>query len=135
LIYYKTALIIAPVESQETLPVERESGMFRKRTEGGYTIAVAGIEMKTLVHGERTLMTEFVLKKGSQLPPHSHPQEQTGYLVHGRMRLAIGSEANDVMPGDSWCIPGGVEHGAEILEDSVAVEVFSPVREDYLPKE
>jgi len=30
-------------------------------------------------------------------------------------------------------IPGGVEHGAEVLEDSVAVEVFSPVREDYLP--
>ena len=39
------------------------------------------------------------------------------------------------MPGDSWCIGGDVEHGAEILEDSVAVEVFSPVREDYLPKE
>ena len=109
--------------------------MFQKHTEEGYTRAVAGIEMKTLVHGERTLMTEFVLKKGSQLPHHSHPHEQIGYLVNGRMRLSIGSEKNDVMPGDSWCIPSGVEHGAEILEDSVAVEVFSPVREDYLPKE
>ena len=36
-------------------------------------------------------------------------------------------------PGDSWCIPGHVEHRAEIIEDSVAIEVFSPVREDYLP--
>jgi quercetin dioxygenase-like cupin family protein len=35
--------------------------------------------------------------------------------------------------GDSWCIPGGMEHGAEILEDSVAIEVFSPVRDDCLP--
>ena len=109
--------------------------MFQKHTKGGYTLAVPGIERKTLVHGERTLMTEFLLKKGSQLPQHSHPHEQTGYLVNGRIRLAIGSEENDVMPGDSWCIPSGVEHGAEILEDSVVIEVFSPVREDYLPKE
>lgn len=109
--------------------------MFQKHTEGGYTLAVPGIERKTLVHGERTLLTEFLLKKGSRLPQHAHPYEQTGYLVNGRILLAIGSEENDVMPGDSWCIPSGVEHGAEILEDSVAIEVFSPVREDYLPKE
>ena len=37
-------------------------------------------------------------------------------------------------PGDSWCIPGNVEHRAEVAQDSVAIEVFSPVREDYLPK-
>jgi hypothetical protein len=78
-------------------------------------------------------MAEFLLKKGSRLPQHSHPHEQTGYLVKGRIRLFIGSTKNDVVPGDSWCIPSGVEHGAEILEDSVAIEVFSPVREDYLP--
>jgi quercetin dioxygenase-like cupin family protein len=109
--------------------------MFQKHTEGGYTLAVPGIERKTLVHGERTLMTEFLLKKGSRLPQHAHDHEQTGYLVNGCIRLAIGSEEKDVMPGDSWCIPSGVEHGAEILEDSLAIEVFSPVREDYLPKE
>lgn len=45
----------------------------------------------------------------------------------------IGKEKCNLCPGDSWCIPGGVEHSAEIAEDSVAVEVFSPVREDYLP--
>jgi quercetin dioxygenase-like cupin family protein len=107
--------------------------MFQKHSGGGYTLAIPGIERKTLVFGERTLMTEFLLKKGNQLPQHSHPHEQTGYLVKGRIRLSIGSEENDVKPGDSWCIPSGVEHGAEILEDSVAIEVFSPVREDYLP--
>ena len=37
-------------------------------------------------------------------------------------------------PGDSWSIPGGMPHGAEVLEDSVAIEVFSPVRDDYLPE-
>jgi quercetin dioxygenase-like cupin family protein len=55
--------------------------------------------------------------------------------VKGRIRLSIGQEEYDVLAGDSWCIPGGVGHKAEIIDDSVAIEVFSPVREDYLPKE
>ena len=108
--------------------------MFQKYDENGYSIAAPGIQIKTLVYGEKTLMTEFLLAKGHQLPKHSHPHEQTGYLVKGRMRLTIGREDKDLGPGDSWCVPGGVEHYADIIEDSVAVEVFSPVREDYLPK-
>ena len=108
--------------------------MFQKSSSHGYSLALPGIELKTLVHGDKTLMTEFVLVKGRQLPRHSHPHEQTGYLVKGRIRLAIGYEIFEVMPGDSWCIPGDVEHSAEIVEDSLAIEVFSPVREDYLPK-
>ena len=109
--------------------------MFQKHSKSGYTVAIPGVEQKTLVYGERTLMTEFLLKKGSRLPQHSHPYEQTGYLVNGHIRLSIGSEENEVMPGDSWCIPSDVEHSAEILEDSVAIDLFSPVREDYLPRE
>jgi unsaturated pyranuronate lyase len=108
--------------------------MFQKHDESGYSIAAPGIQIKTLVYGEKTLMTEFLLAKGHRLPKHSHPHEQAGYLVKGRMRLAIGREEKDLGQGDSWCVPGGVEHYADIIEDSVAVEVFSPVREDYLPK-
>lgn len=108
--------------------------MFQKSSAEGYAPALPGIELKTLVHGEKTLMVEFLLEKGRILPKHSHPHEQTGYLVKGRIRLAIGTTEFEVMPGDSWCIPANLEHGAEIIEDSVAVEVFSPVREDYLPQ-
>jgi quercetin dioxygenase-like cupin family protein len=109
--------------------------MFRKHSESGYHSALKGIEQKTLVYGGKTLMTEFLLRKGSVLPLHSHPHEQTGYLVKGRMRLTFGTEQFEAQTGDSWCIPGDVEHEAEIMEDTIAVEVFSPVREDYLPKE
>jgi quercetin dioxygenase-like cupin family protein len=108
--------------------------MFQKHSEKGYQAALQGIERKTLVHGEKTLMTEFRLRKGCVLPRHSHPHEQTGYLVGGKMQLFIGGEDYEVQPGDSWTIPAGVEHGATIVEDSVAIEVFSPVREDYLPE-
>jgi len=108
--------------------------MFEKRSDLGYYPALQGIERKTLVYGQKTLMTEFRLRTGAVLPRHSHPHEQTGYLVQGRIRLFIGSDSYEARAGDSWCIPGGVEHGADILEDSVAVEVFAPIREDYLPQ-
>ncbi len=107
--------------------------MFAKHSENGYISVLEGIWRKTTVHGEKTLMTEFLLKKGAVLPPHSHPHEQIGYLVKGRICLMIGKEKFDLCPGDSWCIPGGIEHSGEITEDSVAIEVFAPVREDYLP--
>ena len=107
--------------------------MFKEHTKEGYIQAFEGIERKTLVHGDKTLMSEFRMKKNSALPMHSHPHEQTGYLVSGRMQLQIASERFDVRPGDSWCIPGDVAHGANIIDDAVAVEVFSPTRGDYLP--
>lgn len=106
--------------------------MFEKCSQDGYRQTLEGIEQKTLVYGDSTLMVEFHLQKGASLPLHSHPHEQTGYLVRGLIRLTIGTDVHDVLPGDSWCIPGGVLHCAEIIENSVAIEVFSPVRADYL---
>lgn len=80
-------------------------------------------------------MHEFRIVKGSGLPIHSHPHEQTGYLISGKIELTMDGKAYDVAPGDSWCIPGDVEHSASVLEDALVVEVFSPVREDYINQE
>lgn len=106
--------------------------MFSPPSATGFAPILEGISLKTLVHGPATLMTEFRLKAGSDLPLHGHPYEQTGYLVSGRIRLHIDGRMHEVAPGAAWCIPAGIEHRAEILEDSVAIEVFSPCREDYL---
>lgn len=105
-----------------------------KSSTEGYIKVLEGVERKTLVYGNNTMLTEFRLQKGKLLPMHKHPQEQTGYLVSGHLILIISGERHDVMPGDSWIIPGDVDHGAEVLEDAIAVEVFSPIREDYLPE-
>ncbi len=109
--------------------------MFYKAKEDGYKQVLPGIRLKTLVYGERTLFAEFRMEANSVLPAHVHPQEQTGYLVKGKIRLTIGGHSLPVEPGDSWCVPSNVDHSAEILENSVAIEVFSPVREDYLPEQ
>lgn len=107
--------------------------MLRKANSRGYRPALPGIDRKTLAYGALTLLTEFRMRRGSVLPRHAHPHEQTGYLVSGRMKLTVGRNTVEARPGDSWSIPGNVQHGAQILEDSVAIEVFSPVRQDYLP--
>jgi len=107
--------------------------MFCKHNDSGYHSRVDGVDQKTMVYGEHTLMTEFRLKKGSILPRHSHPSEQTGYMISGEMILIIGSVSHRCTPGDSWCIPSNMEHQGGISEDSLVVEIFSPVREDYLP--
>ncbi len=104
-----------------------------KASATGYIEAVAGINRKSLVWGQNALLTEFKLTGGKILPAHKHPEEQVGYLVSGHIILTIGSEKYDMLPGDSWAIPGDIEHSAEIIVDSVAIEVFSPVRSDYLP--
>ena len=109
--------------------------MYCKANSEGYTEMLTGIRMKTLVYGENTLFSEFRMDATSVLPNHSHPHEQTGYLVEGRLRLTIGNRTFDVEKGDSWCIPGNTDHSAEVLENSVAIEVFSPIREDYLPSD
>lgn len=107
--------------------------MFERHHDDGYAMPLEGIEQKTLAHGDKTLMVEFRLQAGADLPLHTHPHEQCGYLVKGHIQLTIGADRHDVTPGDSWCIPGGTPHCANIVEDSVAIEVFSPMRQEYLP--
>ena len=106
--------------------------MFRKKDTGESRQLLEGVDLTTLVHGEKTLMGQFKIAKGSIIPTHSHPHEQTGFMIFGKLRFNVDGEVTDVETGDSWCLPGNIKHSAEALEDSVIIEVFSPVREDYL---
>jgi quercetin dioxygenase-like cupin family protein len=111
---------------------EENGSMFRRSNMEGFKTVLEGIRMKTLVHGERTLMAEFRFDKGALVPVHTHPHEQTGCVVSGVMKFIIDGEVLTARAGDSWNLPSNVPHGAEALEESVVIEVFSPVREDYL---
>ncbi len=111
---------------------KKEDQMFYNKKNNGYRTLAEGIMMKPLVHGEKTLLCEFRIAKGASLPPHAHPHEQTGYLVSGKMRFVIEEQEFQAEAGDSWCVKGDVVHSAEVLEDAVVVEVFSPVRTEYL---
>jgi quercetin dioxygenase-like cupin family protein len=106
--------------------------MFKKQSRLTYRNLIAGVELGTMVHGEKTLMARFKLEKGCAIPAHHHPYEQTGLLISGKIVLTIDGTDLEVDPGDSWCIGSDLPHAARALQDSVAVEVFSPLREDYL---
>ncbi len=91
-----------------------------------------GIVRRTLTAGEKVLLIEFTLEPGAVVPMHTHPHEQAGYVVSGRMRLQIGAETLDLDPGDAYMIPGGAEHEASALDQPlVIIDVFSPPREGY----
>lgn len=91
-----------------------------------------GVERKTLAVGEKGLLTKFVLADGAQLQPHSHPHEQIGYLITGEIVMTIGQQEYRLLPGDSWAIPGGAEHSVKVIQTAEIIEVFVPVREDFL---
>ncbi len=106
--------------------------MFGTKSPDGYVEVLPGIRIKTLNYGAASLMSEFLLDKDAALPEHSHVYEQSGYLVKGKMKIFIEGTPRILLPGDSWNIASNLRHKAEIIEDSVAVEVFTPRREDYM---
>ena len=105
--------------------------MISHHSDQNFHIAMEGIQIKTLVLGEATLMTKFKLSKNALVPRHSHPYEQTGYLISGTIVLHIEEKKYEMKKGDSWCIHKNISHQADVVEDSIVLEIFSPPREDY----
>lgn len=108
--------------------------MFNKKDSYEPRELLKGVIMRPLASGEKTNLCEFRLSKGYRLPAHSHPYEQTGTLILGKLNFRIENTWFLAEPGDAWSIPENAEHEVEILEDSVVFETFSPVRPDYLPE-
>ena len=93
--------------------------------------ALPGLDRRTLGCSERLLIAEFRARPGVEVPRHSHPHDQVGYVVSGEVELSIADEKERCAPGDSYSIPGGIEHGARFLTECVVIDCFSPPREDY----
>ena len=90
-----------------------------------------GIVRRTLCEGERMMLIEVTLDQGAVVPLHTHPHEQIGYLAGGRLLWELGDERRELSAGDAWLVPPNVPHQVTALETSVAIDVFSPPREEY----
>lgn len=83
-------------------------------------------------YGQNLMLSMVELEAGAVVPLHSHPHEQGGILLEGRMELTIGSETRLLEPGAIYIIPPGLPHKAVAVGGPArALDVFSPVREDY----
>lgn len=90
-----------------------------------------GVHIRT-TWGERMLLSVVDLSPGAAVPNHSHAHEQVGAVLTGEMTLTIDGETRLLKPGDSYVIPGGLQHSATVGPDGAhVIDVFSPVREEY----
>ncbi len=82
-------------------------------------------------HGEQMTTAQVLLAKGAVVPLHHHPQEQTTTLVSGNLLFRMGGEEIVLGPGDMLRIAPNLPHEVTALEDSVAIDWFAPVRDDW----
>jgi quercetin dioxygenase-like cupin family protein len=88
---------------------------------------------RKFIVGEKGMSCLFRFKDPMTMKAHKHPHEQFSCIQFGRFRFRVGGVEREVGPGDVVHIPGNVEHGYDVLEpDSVDLEFYSPVREDFL---
>ena len=87
---------------------------------------------RKLVTGEREMLAQVYLKKGALVPRHSHESEQMTYVLQGALKFLINGEEITVREGEVLHIPARVEHQAEALDDTFELDLFSPVRQDWV---
>jgi quercetin dioxygenase-like cupin family protein len=85
-----------------------------------------------IVAGEREMLAQIYLKRGALVPMHTHESEQMTYILQGALKVLVDGEEITVREGEVLHIPSRVPHQAEALEDTFELDVFSPVREDWI---
>src|SRR6516225_627185 len=87
---------------------------------------------RKMVTGEREMLAQIYMKRGCVVPMHSHESEQMTYILQGALRFHIGGEEITVREGEVLHIPSWVPHQAEALDDTFELDIFSPIRQDWL---
>ena len=90
---------------------------------------------RQLITSQRMMIAHVLLKKGDEVPKHSHENEQITYILEGALHFWLGPTGDrevTVRAGEVLVIPSNLEHRALALEDTLDVDVFNPPRQDWL---
>ena len=90
---------------------------------------------RKMITGERMMIAQIFLKKGTVVPRHQHENEQITYILEGALRFRLGADGAQevtVRAGEVLTIPPNLPHSAEALEDTLDVDIFDPPRQDWL---
>jgi quercetin dioxygenase-like cupin family protein len=93
-----------------------------------------GLRRQVMSYSPSMMLVRHRMQKGWVGTRHSHPHEQMVYVVSGHLSFAHPGGSFEAKMGDSFLVPGGVEHQASALENSEVLDVFTPYREDYAPQ-
>jgi unsaturated pyranuronate lyase len=86
------------------------------------------------ITADRVTVARFELTSGGLVPKHSHENEQVSCVLSGVLKFRFGGEEVVARAGEVVRIPSWVEHEVETIEDAVVIDVFSPVRADWIDK-
>jgi quercetin dioxygenase-like cupin family protein len=84
------------------------------------------------LHGTAITVAHFRFDKGSKVAIHDHANDQVTIVEKGAVRMVVGGEEFVLRAGQMVHVPPDVPHGNEALEDTVILELFSPIREDWI---
>src|SRR5258705_6910884 len=90
---------------------------------------------RKVISGEKAMVAQVVLKKDAVVPEHHHESEQITYIMEGALRFELEGKTVVVRKGEVLTIPSNVPHRAVALEDTVDLDIFSPIRHDWLTKD
>jgi quercetin dioxygenase-like cupin family protein len=96
-----------------------------------WEVVTPGISRK-IISGANEMIAHVYLKKDAIVPEHSHVSEQITYILEGSLKFRIGGEEIVVSAGQVLVIPPNMPHEAVALEDTLDVDIFSPIRRDWL---
>ena len=102
--------------------------------DGNMTNPEDGLRRQVMSYSPSMMLVRHRMKKGWVGASHSHSHEQMVYVVSGHLVFRHPGGQFEARTGDSFLVPGGVEHQASALEDSEVLDIFTPYREDYAPK-
>ncbi len=84
------------------------------------------------VHSENMTFAHWTIEEGSSFPEHSHEHEQVLSMLEGKLEIKVGRDTKILMPGDIATIPPNVPHSGKAIKRTNAIDVFYPVRQDYV---
>ncbi len=90
------------------------------------------VKRRVLAHSAQLMLVEVVMETGGVGTVHSHPHSQNTYVLSGRFRFTMDGQELEVAAGDTLAFLPSVPHGTLCLEAGTLLDVFSPMREDFL---
>ena len=91
-----------------------------------------GTTRRILAWNDELMAVEVCFEAGAEGAVHTHPHTQCSYVLSGKFLYSVEGEAVELLPGDSIVVPSGLPHGTVCLEKGVLLDIFNPMREDFL---